>query len=646
MLVEPRTRRKDTGKQGKGKPVESSSFVAPTPKSVPKPKQGPQTSRYAVKVDQSEWDAPVVLMSLHQFKQALSEGSAVGGNVILARNDEGLQEVKDLCNAFAFTQALSFAQVTEHDKLLPCVSVWWKKGRDVDVHPQRVKLKITQVTPSPGPDVRAPLTVTVKAPKGQPVEVVRIVAPEAYRKLFLKDQAVDSPQLIISEMAKWTTSRASELTGGRWQQSQDRTGRVLTGFLRLPAGTARALLANSGFHAIFCSLVGKTTTRPSVVWVPRSTESSHEEYCRFASSQAQKQAKPMMFRQGGKSDLGIVDGDPSLFQDTSKSKVWQVMDTPHNWSEEDVIEFLSGAGWLSVEAIARKRAKTKKSRPSWIVRAFSPPGSQGPYFYEDLDQDTFISVVPDVPKKRPQKEVVSIPAPRKVWVEPPEKKSKISTEPVTSDAETAAVVAAASVPVPEVAQTQLDEAEASPVVRTSSAREGRARSRSREKTSTSQPEIKPNTAPLNPDCSLMHSLEVSNWSLKDDGGCGDCFFRAAARSIASAKGSELDQEQVIREAAKLRLMCVAHLKKHEGTFLAFWTQDYASTPREQDGAVDVEQWADAETRFWGGERPLPISRNTVALWQSRAVLRTDCVLRHSLNVLELPLSFGSTVKLK
>ena len=278
--------KKGWGKQGKGKTVES-SFVAPTPKSVPKPKSGPHTSKFAAKVDQSEWDAPVVLMSPGQFKQALSDGSAVAGNLILARNDESLQEIQDLCNAFAFTQPLSFAQVTEHDKLLPCVSVWWKKGRDVDQHPQRVKLRITQITPSPGPDVRAPLTVTVKAPKGQPMAVVRIVAPEAYRKLFLKDQAADSPQLIIGEMANWTTCRASELTGGRWQQSQDKTGRVLTGFLRLPESTARALLANSGFHAIFCSLVGKSAERPNVVWVPRSAEASHEEYCRFASSQAQ-----------------------------------------------------------------------------------------------------------------------------------------------------------------------------------------------------------------------------------------------------------------------------------------------------------------------------------------------------------------------
>eukprot|EP00439_Symbiodinium_sp_Y106_P009605 s3374_g1.t1 len=549
--------KKGWGKQGKGKTVES-SFVAPTPKSVPKPKSGPHTSKFAAKVDQSEWDAPVVLMSPGQFKQALSDGSAVAGNLILARNDESLQEIQDLCNAFAFTQPLSFAQVTEHDKLLPCVSVWWKKGRDVDQHPQRVKLRITQITPSPGPDVRAPLTVTVKAPKGQPMAVVRIVAPEAYRKLFLKDQAADSPQLIIGEMANWTTCRASELTGGRWQQSQDKTGRVLTGFLRLPESTARALLANS----------------------------------------AERQAKPMLFRQGGKSDLGIVDGDPSLFQDASKTKVWQVMDVPHSWSQEDVIEFLSGAGWLSIEAIARKKARTKRSRLSWIVRASPPAGSTGPYFYEDLDQDTFISVVPDAPKKRPQKEVVSIPAPRKVWIEPPEKRPKTSTEPVVSE------------PVPEVAPTQLDETEPSPTVRTASTRTGRARSRSRgseHKVSSEapgpQPEAKSKGSLQDPDSLLMHSLEVSNWSLKDDGGCGDCFFRAAARSIASVQGSEPDQEQIVREAAKLRLMCVSHMKKHQDSFLDFWSRDYATSPQEQDGVVDVEQWTLAEARYWGGDEP-------------------------------------------
>ena len=49
-----------------------------------------------------------------------------------------------------------------------------------------------------------------------------------------------------------------------------------------------------------------------IVWVPSQASASQEEYWRFALAPA-KQAKPIAFRQGGKSSLGIIDGAPDSF---------------------------------------------------------------------------------------------------------------------------------------------------------------------------------------------------------------------------------------------------------------------------------------------------------------------------------------------
>ena len=86
------------------------------------------------------------------------------------------------------------------------------------------------------------------------------------------------------------------LTGGRWLQTQDKASKVLTAFLR----------------------------------VPQELSASQEEYFRFAVAQGQKQAKPLAFRQGGKSTLGILNSDPDTFPNASRVRVWEVAEVPKN----------------------------------------------------------------------------------------------------------------------------------------------------------------------------------------------------------------------------------------------------------------------------------------------------------------------------
>ncbi|CAE7913730.1 unnamed protein product [Symbiodinium sp. KB8] len=98
-----------------------------------------------------------------------------------------------------------------------------------------------------------------------------------------------------------------------------------------------------------------------------------------------------------------------------------------------------------------------------------------------------------------------------------------------------------------------------------------------------------------PDDMLLSSLDLTdhNWFIKEDGGGGDCAFKAVARAIAHRKGLDPNPEELQREAATLRLLAVGHLAKHKQRFSEFWV---AEDPAIDPAAVD-------EPQFWGGHSP-------------------------------------------
>ena len=98
-----------------------------------------------------------------------------------------------------------------------------------------------------------------------------------------------------------------------------------------------------------------------------------------------------------------------------------------------------------------------------------------------------------------------------------------------------------------------------------------------------------------PDELLLASLHLPGqvWSIKEDGGGGDCAFKAVARAIAHRKGLDPSPEELQREAATLRLLTVGHLSKHKQRFSEFWV---AEDPAIDPAAVD-------EPQYWGGNSP-------------------------------------------
>ena len=176
----------------------------------------------------------------------------------------------------------------------------------------------------PGPDLKPPVSVTLKPPRNPQLCSLRVVAPGVFRQGFLSKDKADSPETVISALASLAPCKVSCLTGGRWTQTQDKDSKVLTAFLRVPQEVGEALAKVSGQKGLFCTVLDKHRDRQfsPIVWVPKQASASHEEYWRFALAQAQKQAKPLAFRQGGKSSLGIIDGAPDSFPHAPRARVF------------------------------------------------------------------------------------------------------------------------------------------------------------------------------------------------------------------------------------------------------------------------------------------------------------------------------------
>ena len=97
-------------------------------------------------------------------------------------------------------------------------------------------------------------------------------------------------------------------------------------------------------------------------------------------------------------------------------------------------------------------------------------------------------------------------------------------------------------------------------------------------------------------------------SAKDDGGTGDCAFRAIARVLAFQQNKDLSDEKIVSEASRLRTLTVGHLTKNKETFSSFWAIDPDSRPDQRDHLDEPETFSHyimAASNFWVDELLLP-----------------------------------------
>ena len=349
-----------------------------------------------------------------------------------------------------------------------------------------------------------------------------------------------------------------------------------------PQALAQRAQSFSGHRALFCAVLSKPNQTEKVAWIKNDDQKSVEDYLRSAQAAAKEQNKPLVTRQGGKHDLGILGGS---VDEVNKVGHFVLHDAPRSWDQHDVLQLLNQAEWRQVEILTRKRSAHKASPPMWLFKALKPEAfaSQDSWTYADDIEDIFLTVTTEQgpQRKQAQAQTSRLQAPKKQWVD------RVSY----------------SKPPPDANPTQMDDSsdEEAQVVKSTpapKARPARARSRSRERKRNDRIPVEEH-----PDQLLLKQLE-GPWIIVDKGGTGDCVYRSAAAAIGITQHKVFKEDALVNEASKLRLLVAAYLRSHKSEFTDRWVADSADTegwanhapPEDYDAYLSLitmrEVWAD------------------------------------------------------
>ena len=182
--------------------------------------------------------------------------------------------------------------------------------------------------------------------------------------------------MVVGEWAKLLETRTSPLTGGHWQSTQDHTGPVLVGYLRVPKELAEKAVHLNGSRALFATIIAKGSEREPIRWIDRDRNVSDENYYRLCLAQAETQEKPLIFRNGGGRSLGILGAHDA--HDSPRLRTWVV--------QADLTSFLRENSWQQPAILTRRRSWSKGCPPEWLFRAYAPVGAQDDVHFTYADE--------------------------------------------------------------------------------------------------------------------------------------------------------------------------------------------------------------------------------------------------------------------
>lgn len=344
----------------------------------PKDGNNPRTcgpAQFATRICPDEWTESPKVVSLSRLKQCLQDNETVPGNLIISNRADTCEDVAALIAAYEFQGPITLATPDPQNALAPAIAVWWSGSRDRRGPPERVRLKLQQMSEVHGPKLKPPTTVKTLPQKKVPLCTLRVLTPAGYRKFVLGPGKQDDPATIIGELAREAQCQASVLTGGHWQKvTHSAGGPCLIGHLRVSVELAEKFVRNSGKRAIHTLVFDKTKAQPPVVWIPRPEKADDEKYFRYVAAQSADKKCPIAFRQGGGRDLGLVGANQEDFPQPDSKAHWVLHEVPKSWAQDDVSEFLADQGWGGAQVLARKKGRSKGARPSWVVTATPPRG--------------------------------------------------------------------------------------------------------------------------------------------------------------------------------------------------------------------------------------------------------------------------------
>ena len=554
----------------------------------------------------AEWTTKPILISFGKMQEMLRKGEAFSCNMIEIRSLDEFQQFKTLWQAFenpGSVTALLTGQASHVTEATATKKTIYRGQRGPQVEPVAIKTFGSNVAQCPW---SAPVNEIAKdnLPKVSKV-TVRIMAPEAYRRIFLQEEKHDSPAQIIASASQEAQVPVAALTGGRWEKQQFGSKSQFTGHVRVSTDVASKLLKCSGALGVFFAKVSEpsdSSDKPRVFWIRKLETENAEFYYRRVRALGTSRKQPLLLRRGGGSDLGF------LFQEGDKSEnrpqVFDMWGFPKDWDEEDVLTLLKNLKWVSPSVLSKRRFQQQWS---WRVRASPPPGNseKSSWIYriaDDMPWSLEVLLAPPRPSKFTSQTVQG----------PPKKFGNVTLGDFLQTAkETSAN------------QPSEDRRTRGRANQAAAEQEARAKQRGRSRTPTRKDakdtvhaEKSEETAKASDNAAMEVDDQVAatqidpveqnhrdpidptdatqnmSWVLQDWKGNGDCGFRAIADgwadTTAREKWTEADAK---REAAWIRSQCIAHIRKHQERYKKF---ELASSINSFDDFVQKA----GENTFW------------------------------------------------
>lgn len=372
------------------------------------------TPRFAAQVNPCEWSEKPEVTTLPRIQKALTEGLVFPGNLIVTRDEEVAKEASNIFNAFGCqNQKLTVAVVGGQAKG-PSICVWWSPSKSLNLPAQRIPARLFQIGSSNGP-VLKPAAVVTNFPKplGDKLVTIRFLSPAFYRKHIPGICQDDTPKSVIAAWAQMTGLQASTFTGGRWEIAKHGHGSILIGHVKMTKEQADKCLPLSGRNALFVTQVPLVDNKKAVAWIPRNS-APLEEYFRQAFTQAQARKAPLVLRQGGGSDLGLLGVEASELGNKFQTRMWELFGAPKHWSDVDVKAFVCQNSWCDVQVVNKIR---RGPHFLWLFKARRADNqgeaSENSWHYKDQDGNLFLSIGSARPRTRKQPVVEQLVAPKK-----------------------------------------------------------------------------------------------------------------------------------------------------------------------------------------------------------------------------------------
>ena len=521
----------------------------------------------------SEWTKPPTFMTFDETLKAIEDNSNPKGDIVEVTWEQ-YDKIVDYAKAFGTSLAITMLwqghKQANNDKQ---TSAWIRARSSSTGQFRPVQVTCEQVSNTCGPMPRPPKKVAISSTKdgdnGDCKIFLRVTAPECYRKIFSDSGKNDTPANIIDVIKRWEIAGLSlgQLTHGTWKRQWGTKGYETVGHLLLPPKVADLLLAKSGQRGVFCTRTraGDTSYKQAPVhWITRQSNEEDEDYFRRVS----EKSGPVRYRTGGSNDLG-VDADSK--DDASKAikQHWRLQGAPSHWDDVDLNDFLEKQGWKDIKLHKRSGGRRPGSTATWFLQAL-PPGEDDMEIYEDSNGEFTIMVTTTSAPRRPPLWSEPLRPPRSQWgpynasnadteeeKPPPGKKPRSDNDDRGNKGDCSVT---AEVSQSMAAPTQLD----SPP------------ENKRKEPESSEPQGSSDVnKPLPQQPSTIDEATQLGWTEFDAGGDGDCFFKAFVHSDARVRKLPTDTKSTEREACKLRVAAVAHMKdpKHYNRFKSFYQKE-------------------------------------------------------------------------